>query len=134
MADQYNQIQLAVDELLNTKTTVRRKKKKESEKQKELFIHVISTMEEIIVRSNIAIRELQVDLFKYEEKFINIIDILMYMNFGSDAVELISHYLYDRVNDDGTLNPIYIDDVEVYLESPYQLWDIVAKVKPITKD
>lgn len=134
MADQYKQLQLAVDELLNTKTTVRRKKKKESEKQKEMFVLVINTMEEIIVRSNIAVKELQVDLFKYEEKFINVIDLLMYMNFGSDAVELISHYLYDRTNDDGSINPIYVDDVEVYLESPYQLWDIVARVKPITID
>lgn len=134
MAEQYKQLQLAVDELLNTKTTVRRKKKKESEKQKEMFVLVINTMEEIIVRSNIAVKELQVDLFKYEEKFINVIDLLMYMNFGSDAVELISHYLYDRINEDGSINPIYVDDVEVYLESPYQLWDIVARVKPITKD
>lgn len=134
MVDNYKQLQLAVDELLNTKTTVRRKKKKESDKQKEMFVLVINTMEEAIVRSNIALRELQVDLFKYEEKFINVIDLLMYMNFGNDAVELISYYLYDRINQDGTINPVYLNDVEVRLESPYQLWDIITQVKPIIKE
>lgn len=134
MTEPYKHLQLAVDELLNTKTTVRRKKKKDSEKQKEMFVIMINTMEEIIIRSNLAMKELQVDLFRYEDKFINVIDLLMYMHFGSDAVQLISYYLYDRMNEDGTMNSIYLDDTEVFIESPYQLWDIVMKVKPITKD
>ena len=78
----YKAIQLAVDSLLGTKTTVRRKKRTISDRKKEMFVSIITLMEETIVRSNLAYQELQIDLFKYEDKYIKIIDMLMFMNFG----------------------------------------------------
>ena len=127
----YKAIQLAVDSLLGTTTTVRRKKRTISDRKKEMFVSIITLMEETIVRSNLAYQELQIDLFKYEDKYIQIIDMLMFMNFGEDAIDVVSFYLYDRMNDDGTINPMYNPaGQEIILETPYQLWDLVLLVNP----
>jgi hypothetical protein len=127
----YKAIQLAVDSLLGTTTTVRRKKRTISDRKKEMFVSIITLMEETIVRSNLAYQELHIDLFKYEDKYIQIIDMLMFMNFGEDAIDVVSFYLYDRMNDDGTINPMYNPaGQEIILETPYQLWDLVLLVNP----
>jgi hypothetical protein len=131
MSEPYKEIQSAVDSLLNVKSTIRRKKRNQSDKKKEMFFAIITLMEETIVRTNIAYQELQIDMFKYEEKFINVIDMLMNMQFGEQACELISYYLYDRMNPDGSINALQSDDGKlIELTSPYQLWEIVLLTNP----
>jgi hypothetical protein len=131
MAEPYKAIQLAVDSLLNTQSTVRRKKRTQSDRRKECFFAIINLLEETIVRSNIAYQELQIDLFKFEDKYIQIIDMLMFMNFGEDCMDIISFYLYDRTNDDGTMNAIQsLDGQEIIMNNPYDLWNVIVSINP----
>jgi hypothetical protein len=129
--EQYSGIQLAVDHLLGAKSTIRRKKRTQSDRKKETFFLIVTLMEETIVRSNIAYHDLQLDLFKYEEKFMQVIDMLMFFGFGEEAVELISFYLYDRLSEDGKINPIKDSNGhDILLENPYQLWDLIVQINP----
>ena len=131
MAEQYREIQLAVEAMLNTNAIIRRKKKTAIEKKKEMFFVMINTLEEAIVRSNIASQELSIDLFKYEEKFMGVIDILLHMNFGFEAVDVITYYLYDRIGDDGSIMPLLsADNKEIILTTPYELWDLIVQINP----
>jgi hypothetical protein len=131
MAEPYKAIQLAVDSLLNAQSTVRRKKRTQSDRRKECFFAIINLLEETIVRSNIAYQELQIDLFKFEDKYIQIIDMLMFMNFGEDCMDIISFYLYDRTNDDGTINVIQsLDGQEIEMNNPYDLWNVIVSINP----
>jgi hypothetical protein len=131
MEKEYKQVQLAVDEILGTKTLIRRKRKSVIDKKRELFFNVIVMMEEIFVRQNIVYADLNLDFTNYDEKFFTIIDMLLYMNFGKDCMELIGFYLYDRVNADGTMNPIIVNDKEeVILHNPTDLWNLMCKVNP----
>jgi hypothetical protein len=129
--DQYRNIQDSVDHLLGIKSTVRRKKKTQSERKKELFFFIMTLMEESIVRSNLAYHELQLDLFKFEEKYIQIIDMLMEMNFGEELMDIIGFYLYDRMLEDGTVIPITTEDgQEILLKTPYDLWNLLVAINP----
>jgi hypothetical protein len=132
MAEQpYRNLQTAVDNLLGIKSTVRRKRRTKIERNKEIFYHVVTLMEETIVRSNLAFQELNLDLMKYEDKFITVIELLLMMNFGEDAVDIILFYLYDRLNEDGSINPIKTTvGQEVLLSTPYDLWDFLAAANP----
>ncbi len=131
MADEYKEIQSAVDSLLGAKSSIRRKKRTQSERRRELFFTLINTLEETIVRSNIAYQELQIDLFKYEDKYIQTIDMLMILSFGEACTDVISFYLYDRMNDDATLNAMKtIDGQEILLQNPYDLWNILVAMNP----
>ena len=131
MEKEYKQVQFAVDEILGTKTLIRRKKKSTSDKKRELFFNVITMLEEIHIRQNLVYADLDLDLSNYDEKFFTVIDMLLYMNFGKQCMELISFYLYDRVAADGTINPVIVNDTEeVLLSSPYDLWNLMYKVNP----
>jgi hypothetical protein len=131
MSNDFKNVQTAVDGLLNIKSVVRRRKKTEQNKKKEMFTQIINGLEEAIIRSNIAMIDFGLDYSAYDETFLNVIDSLFYMNFGKDATELISYYLWDRVNPDGSINPIFDeDDQEIILEDAHQLWELLCKLNP----
>tara|TARA_R110000868_G_scaffold397496_1_gene670213 strand:- start:386 stop:787 length:402 start_codon:yes stop_codon:yes gene_type:complete len=131
MNNEYKNVQSAIDTLLNVKSTVRRKKKTEQNKKKEMFVQIINGLEETIIRSSIAYMDFGLDYSKYDESYLAVIDALIYMNFGKEASELISYYLWDRINPDGSTNPILDEDnVEIYLKSPHELWDLMCKLNP----
>ena len=131
MEKEYKQVQLGVDSILGTKTLIRRKRKSVLDKKRELFFNVIVTMEELFVRQNLVYADLNLDFTNYDEKFFTIIDMLLYMNFGKQCMELIGFYLYDRVNADGTINALIInDDEELFLNNPTDLWNLMCKVNP----
>lgn len=131
MERDFKGIQLGVDAILNTKTVVRRKRRSESDKKKELFVALINSLEEIRVRQALTYAELGLDFSTYDEKFFNSIDILLHMNFGSKGSDVIAFYLYDRINPDGSMNPLTVNGKhDVVLENPYDLWNFLCQVNP----
>lgn len=131
MTNNYKNVQSAIDSLLNVKSLVRRKRKNEHNKKKELFIQAINNLETAIIRSNIAFTDLGVDYSDYDEVYFSSTDALLLLAFGKDAAELILYYLWDRVNPDGSFNPIYDENnTEIILKDIHQLWDLVCKLNP----
>ena len=127
----FRNIQMGVDTMLNTKTTIRRRRRTASDKNKELFVALINSLDEIRVRQALTYADLGLDFSTYDEKFFNAIDILLHMKFGPKSADVIAFYLYDRLNHDGTVNPLIVNGQhEVKLNDPYDLWDFLKKVNP----
>jgi hypothetical protein len=92
---------------------------------------MINSIEELNIRQNIMYADLSIDFSNYDEKFFTVIDTLLYMNFGKQCVDLIAFYLYERLNSDGTMNHILTEDEqEIFLETPYDLWNLMCQVNP----
>lgn len=131
MSNDYKNVQSAVDSMLNIKSVVRRKRKTEQNKRKDLFIQMVNNIELAIIRSQIAFTDLGIDYSSYDETYMEVIESLLYLHYGKDASELISYYLWDRVNPDGTVNPILDDDDnEIVLKTPQELWELVCRLNP----
>ena len=129
MEKDFRQIQLGVESIIGTKAVVRRKRRSNSDKKRETFFNVINALEEMIVRQNILYADIDVDFSSYDEKFFTIIDSLIYMNFGKQCAEVIAFYLYDRLNPDGTMNPLIVNEKEeLMLNNPYELWNLLCQV------
>jgi hypothetical protein len=129
--NEYRPIQNAVDKLLNVKTVTKRKKKADSDKKRELFFQIIQSVEELHVRQHVLYADMKIDFGNYDDLFFTVIDQLLDLNFGSKCANLIGFYLYDRINADGSLNPILTDDDrEILLTDPYQLWDLLKAINP----
>ena len=125
-----NGIKTSIEDILGAKTSLRRKKKTEDDIQKEKFEKIIITLEELGVRSMILGGDLNLDFTQYDEKFYTIIDSLLGLHFGKDGHELISFYLYERINPDGTPNEIMDeDDNIVKLTCPSDLWYLLKEVQ-----
>ena len=131
MEKDFKQIQLGVDTIIGTKTLIRRKRKSNSDKKRELFFSLINNIDELTVRQNLMYADLNLDFSNYDEKFFTVIDALLYMHFGKQCMEVISFYLYERLNADGTMNSIITEDeTEIILNSPYELWNLLCQVNP----
>jgi hypothetical protein len=131
MEKDFKQIQLGVDSIIRTKTIVRRKRRSNSDKKREMFVNLINSIEELNVRQNIMYSDLNIDFADYDEKFFMVIDLLLYMHYGKQSIDVIGFYLYERLNSDGTINPIIVNDnEELLLETPYDLWNLICKINP----
>ena len=107
MEENLNEIQTAINQILNVKSLIRRKKKTQEAKKKELFITIINSIEDIIVRQNLMYAELTLDFTTYDEVFLSVIDALIILHFGKEGAELIAFYLWERTNPDGTINDVF---------------------------
>jgi hypothetical protein len=123
-------IKQSVEDIIGTDTFLRRKKKTEDDNQRERFEKIIRTLEEIEVRGMIVANDLKVDFTTYDEKFYEVIDTLILMNFGKEASEIIFFYLYERINPDGTINSLVdTNDNYITLNSPTDLWELIKVIK-----
>lgn len=130
--NQFDQLKIAADRILKSTTVVtKRKTKSETDKRRELFVQTMSAIEEAIVRSNLAYSELGIDYNSYDEKFFTAIDNLFLIHYGPQCFELISWYLYERDNPDGTKNYLVDEQSnEIHIENLNQLYDLLLKVNP----
>jgi hypothetical protein len=131
MEQSLNEIQIAINQILNVKSLVRRKKKTKEAKKKELFISIINSIEAIINRQNLMYVELNLDLAKYDEAFLDTIDALIILHFGKEGAEIIAYYLWDRVAPDGSVLPLVDEEgKEVILETAQDLWNLLTIINP----
>jgi hypothetical protein len=128
--NRYDDIKKAVNQLLKIKATVKRRKKAEADKQKELFINILIALQAAQTRTNLLFGELKVDFTNYDELFLQIIDSLLLFNFGKEGFEVISFWLYEKISPDGSVNELYDDDNNlVPSTTPEDVWNILQKLK-----
>jgi len=132
--EDYKNVQSAVNSVLNVQSFVKKKAQRGPEKKRETFVRIINMLEESIVRSNILYTDLQMDMANYDEKFYTVIDFLLLSSYGPECYDLISFYLWERIDESG--QPLALIDTfgnEISMNSPYDLWDMMIKVNPKIK-
>jgi hypothetical protein len=131
MQEPFKDIKEAINQLLNVKSVIRQKKQSKKLGTKELFISVVTGIQMLSNRSNLAYNDLHIDFTSFEEPYLQVIDTLILLKFGREVSDLISFYLWERENPDGTLNfPLDENDEPVPLNDLNDLWAIVVKVRP----
>jgi len=124
-------VRQAVDQILNVNANLKRRTRKEFDKQRELFIQIIHQLEAVTNRSTILFADLKVDFSTYDEGFLEILDMLLLAKYGKECFELISFYLWERLNPDQTFNTLIgPEGEEITLQSPLDLWNLMLKVNP----
>jgi hypothetical protein len=101
-------------------------------KEKEVFIENISILEEILQRSDKLFNGYSIDLYMYEEPFLQIIENMFLLKYGEIISEIVFWYLYDRKDDDGTIYPLVFEEedkepVDIILKTPTDLWKFINK-------
>ena len=126
----YHDIKKAVDQLLKINSTVKRKKKAYIDKQKDLFTTIILALQAAQTRTILTQTELKLDFSTYDEMYLQIIDSLILLHFGKEGYELISFYLYEKINPDGSFNELFDDDGNIVPSTtPEDIWNILVNLK-----
>lgn len=127
--DPFKKLQDQMKKLIGTDSTVKRRKKTKEDTQREIFLTTISLLEHILTRGVMLESDYGFNTSKYDEPFYQVIDSLIYLHFDEDSADLIMFYLYERINPDGTLNPVTdINGDEVPLENAEDLWILVQQI------
>ena len=126
-------INVSIGELLNSETVLKRKKKTEEDRRKEMFESIVTALEKTNIRSELTVLDLNLDFSKYDEPFYAIIDGLLELNFGKNAVELIYFYIFDRVDVEGNNRMVGDEEGNEYLlQTPSDLWELM-QILNVTK-
>ena len=121
-------IQNQINSIIGTNTKIVRRKKNNDDIKHELFINIITQIELVLNRSTLVHSDFKIDLSDYDEMYLQIIDNLIYLSFGTQAAELIIHYCYDRLEMDGSIPYVDADGNEREISDPEQLWQVVKKL------
>ena len=130
-----NSIHEAFKQLLNSPILIKNQRRNKAFKKKILFISLIEQYEKALNKSNRLQSEFGLDLFEYEEPFYGVIDKLMLLTWGMNVYELVTFYLYERLNLDGTLNYLVEtkedgSEIEVFLKTPEDLYNYLSQIIP----
>ena len=128
--DGFDDIKKAVDSLLKINSTVKRKKKAYIEKQKDIFTSIILALQATQTRTHLANSDLKIDFSTYDELFFQVIDSFILLHFGKEGYEVISFYLYEKFNPDGSVNELYDDEEKIVPSTtPEDIWTILMRLK-----
>lgn len=129
--DRNEELKQAFDALLNTSTSLKRKKKNTTDRKREMFLQIVNLCEVVITREVLLAADFKIQLDNYNEDFYQIIDSLLLLYLGKNGFELVSFYLYDRINPDGTMNYLLDEDgKEINLETAEDLFNLICRVNP----
>ena len=100
---------------------------------KEMFIRIVTKLDECWDASNKLYNEYKISTLEYEEGFYQIIEDLMNIHYGPWKAELMLWYVFGRFDADGELHPLIIqtkgkEDEKVYIKTPLQLWNFLDKL------
>ena len=102
--------------------------------EKEMFVDLLSRIEECGTRSNSLYYLAQRDWKEYEEDFFLIIEDLLLLKFGEWKTELMLWYIYGRLNDKGVVQPLILrhkskPNEKVYLKNIAELWEFFNQLE-----
>lgn len=128
-------LEAGFNKLFNSPVIIKKKKRNKELKKKSLFISLISQYEQALSKSIKLQSEFNIDLFDYEEPYFGVIDKLILLMWSGEVYEIISYYLYERINIDGSLNYIVEttesgEEIEIFLKTPEDLYNYLIQVNP----
>ena len=108
-------------------------KKKKDLSEKEIFIEIISLLDDCFERSS-ELEQNSLNITAYEEPFYIMIENLLFMNYGEWKTDIILWWVYNRFNEEGNVSAIKLNDhiedkqEEVIVETAEQLWDFLKRI------
>ena len=111
---------------------IKSKKKKELS-EKEIFIEIISLLDDCFERSS-ELEQHALNITSYEEPFYIMIENLLFIKYGEWKTDIILWWVYNRFDEEGNVVAIKLNDhiedkqEEVIVETAEQLWDFLKRI------
>jgi hypothetical protein len=103
--------------------------------EKDLFIEIVGLLDECWTRSNVIEGQFGLGITSYEEPLYIVAENLIYMHYGEWQGDIILWWLFERLDEDGSLLPINLNDhdkkieEEVFIETAEELWSFIKKIE-----
>ena len=103
--------------------------------EKDLFIELVGLLDECWLRSNAIESQFGLGITNYEEPLYIVAENLIYLHYGDWQGDIILWWLFERLDEDGSLLPINLNDhdkkieEEVFIETAEELWSFIKKIE-----
>jgi len=127
-------LQDGMKSMLGCETIIRRKNRTEKNIKKTQFLSIINQYEDALTRSMMVQGQFSLDLSSYEELFFQMLDNMMLLSWGENAFQLISFYLFERINPDNLQEQFIVGEngEEIFIKTPTDLYNTIIKLYPNT--
>ena len=108
-------------------------KKQKSLSEKEIFVDVISLLDDCFSRSA-SLEQHNLNITSYDEPFYIMIENLLVLKYGEWKTDIILWWAYNRFDENGEIKPIELNDhvenkqEEVLVETTEQLWEFLKRI------
>lgn len=105
------------------------------EREKEMFMDIIDSLIEMSVKEQILVEQFKIDLTQYVDDHFVIIESLIYMKYGPIKGRVILWYIYERMDSEGNIGKLTINDDENKTSETYilnnseELWTFLLTLK-----
>ena len=127
--DNVDKIKSYIDEVLGTKSSLRKKLPSKKSKEKKLFCEVLQNLQFVNARTLGMKHDYKVDMMDYDDPFYVTIENLFQLNYTQEQRNIINWWLYDKFLPTGEVLVLTNKDTEEIIpsETPEDIWDLIQE-------
>jgi hypothetical protein len=107
--------------------------KKIPKSEKEVFINLITRLEESWNESALLYDKFKINLLEYEERYFSLLEDMVYYLYEDWEAEIMLWYVYGRIDEEGNMYSLMLtmndEKKEVVINNPTQLWDFIKMIE-----
>ena len=127
--DNVDKIKSYIDEVLGTKSSLRKKLPSKNSKEKKLFCEVLQNLQFVNARTLGMKHDYKVDMMDYDDPFYVTIENLFQLNYTQEQRNIINWWLYDKFLPTGEVLVLTNKETEEIIpsETPEDIWDLIQE-------
>ncbi len=127
--DNVDKIKSYIEDILGTKSSLRKKLPSKRSKEKELFCEILNNLQFVNARTMGMKHDYKVNMMDYDDPFYVAIENLLQLNYTEDQRNIINWWLYDKFLPTGEVLILTDKESEEIIPSdtPEDIWDLIQE-------
>jgi hypothetical protein len=127
--DNVDKIKSYIEDILGTKSSLRKKLPSKKSKEKELFCEILNNLQFVNARTMGMKHDYKVNMMDYDDPFYIAIENLLQLNYTEDQRNIINWWLYDKFLPTGEVLILTDKESEEVIPSdtPEDIWDLIQE-------
>jgi len=124
-----DKIKSYIEDVLGTKSSLRKKLPSKKSKEKELFCEVLQNLQFVNGRTMGMKHDYKVDMMAYDDPFYIAVENLLQLNYTEEQRNIMNWWLYDKFLPTGEVLVLTDKETEEIIPSdtPEDLWDLMQE-------
>ena len=124
-----DKIKSYIDDILGTKSSLRKKLPIKQSKEKELFCEVLQNLQFVNSRTMGMKHDYKVNMMDYDDPFYVALESMLQLHYTQEQRNLINWWLYDKFLPTGEILILTDKDTEEVIPSdtPLDVWDLIQE-------
>ena len=134
--DNVDKIKSYIDDILGTKSSLRKKLPSKISHEKQLFCEILQNLQFVNGRTMGMKHDYKINMMDYDDSFYVVIENLFKLNYTQEQRNVINWWLYDKFLPTGEVLVLTNKETEEVIpsETPEDIWDLVQEQKNEKKD